>query len=72
MTCTFFDGGVMCWNPIHRLRLENGQHIFMDYNLFYGPVFYRDRRCSREIEDWWDDPLVCKAFELFLQKGEYC
>ncbi len=63
------DNGVVCFTRSFRIRLEDGRYIFMDWHRFCGPTFYADRAMNRLIDDWWDDPSICKALDWFTGRG---
>lgn len=69
MTCIRFPGGIMCVSPFYRLPLSDGRRVFMDWHNFCGPTFYRDKRSLRQIDNWWDDELICEALEWFQNRG---
>lgn len=35
----------------------------------YGPTFYRDRRETKVIEDWHEDPEIVRALTWFQKRG---
>lgn len=70
MTCIKIPGGIICMPKIFRLRLEDGRRVFGEVHSYFGPTFFRDRNHQREIEDWWDDPLICNAWEWFHKRGK--
>ena len=70
MTCLNFGTGILCYNPIYKLRLEDGRHVWMEWHSFFGPSFYRDRFFMREIQDWYDDPVICQALDWFIRRGK--
>lgn len=53
----------------YRLRLSDGRHVYMEWHKVLGPTLYRDRLCSREIEDWWEDDAICDAIVWFQKRG---
>ena len=55
---------------IFRLPLASGGRVFMEWHSYFGPTFYRDRACRREIDGWWDMPEVCAALEWFQERGK--
>lgn len=69
MTCISIGNGFVCVSPSFRLRLEDGRHVFMYWHDYCGPIFYKDRKESREIESWWEDKLICKALDWFQARG---
>lgn len=70
MVCIKIPNGIMCVSPFYRLRLDDGGYVFMDWHHFCGPTFYRDKWQNRMIDDWWDDPLICKALAWFEGRGK--
>ena len=70
MTCKLSPKAIICFNPSYRLRLSNGQHVFMAWHNYLGPLgFYKDKLERREIVEWWDNPLICEALEWFCKRG---
>ncbi len=70
MSCIHFAGGIICMSPFFRLRLADGRCVFMEWHSYLGPTIYRDRACSRQIDDWYDDVLICEALTWFVNRGE--
>lgn len=61
------------YTPSYRLRLDDGSYVFMPFYRYLGPMgFYRDRAELREIPDWWENPLICKALDWFCNRGNRC
>lgn len=54
---------------VFRLPLASGGRVFMEWHRYFGPSFWRDRRCTREIDDWYELPEICDALEWFQQRG---
>jgi len=69
MTCVPYQGSFICCASVFRLRLFDGTYVFMDFHHYCGPTFYKDRLCTREIEEWWEDPRLCRAFDWFVKRG---
>jgi hypothetical protein len=69
MTCVRIEHGFICLSPLHKLRLSDGSRVFMVWHNYLGPTFYRDRDECREIEDWFNSPLICNALDWFCQRG---
>jgi hypothetical protein len=69
MTCYRIPNGFVCVSPSYRLRLEDGAHVFMAWHHYCGPTFYRDKLERREIDEWWVNPLICKALDWFQGRG---
>lgn len=74
MACIYFSGrgfrGYICGVPLlFRLPLADGGRLFMEWHNYHGPTFFRDRQCVREIQDWWDNPLICDALDWFCKRG---
>ena len=61
--------GFVCVSPFYRLRLEDGTCVFMEFHRYCGPTFYRDRATTRDIPEWYDNPLICKALDWFVARG---
>lgn len=58
------------WIPTYRLRLDDGTYVFMVFHRVMGVMgFYRDKAERREITDWFNNPLICKAFDWFCNRG---
>ena len=70
MTCIRIPGGIITLNDSYRLRLEDGTCVFMSWHHYCGPVFYRDRSERRYIDEWWENPLIVKALDWFVGRGE--
>lgn len=69
MTCIRMHSAIVCVSPCFRLPLADGGRVYMDWHSYCGPTFYRDRALMRDIELWWDDPLICAALDWFLLRG---
>lgn len=69
MTCIKIEHGYVCVSPFFRLPLADGTRVFMSWHNYLGPMFFRDRDERREIEDWYDNPLICDALEWFTGRG---
>ena len=41
----------------------------MAWHNYLGPSFFRDRAERREIEDWFDNPLICDALGWFCERS---
>lgn len=71
MTCTRINNGfIYSSSSEYRLRLLDGRYIYMDWHYYCGPTFYKDKWLSRTIDDWWDDPMICKAVKWFVGRGK--
>lgn len=68
MTCFRIRRGFVCINKFARLRLADGRCVFVDMH-YYGPTLYRDRLCNREIERWYEDGLIVRAVNWFIERG---
>lgn len=62
--------GYFCFNPTFRLRLGDGRYVFMDWHRYCGPNFFYDRDLNRIVQSWWEDELICKALDWFIERGE--
>lgn len=69
MSCIKIPNGIICTYDLHRLRLEDGTCVFMSWHHYCGPEFYRDKMERRLIDEWWDNPLICKALDWFVGRG---
>ena len=63
--CRFCIGNRRVW----RLPLGTGGRVFMEWHHYFGPSFWRDRACTREIVTWYEDPEICAALEWFQGRG---
>lgn len=70
MTCIRIPGGIINLNDSYRLRLDDGTCVFMSWHHYCGPEFYRDRSERRYIDEWWENPLIVKALDWFVGRGE--
>lgn len=70
MSCTRIRGAIVCHSPSYRLRLADGTCVFMNWHHFCGPALYQDRAECREINDWYDHPLIVQAVDWFIMRGE--
>lgn len=64
--CMRCAGGVHVW----RLPLASGGRVFMEFHRYFGPSFFRDRACRREIELWYESPEICAALDWFVDRGK--
>lgn len=55
---------------VFRLRLASGTHVYVEWHRYLGPAFFRDRKCTREIEQWYEQPEICEALEWFQARGK--
>ena len=55
---------------VFRLPLASGGRVFMEWHRYFGPSFWRDRACTREIETWYEVPEICDALEWFQARGK--
>ncbi|MFV7439662.1 hypothetical protein ACLPJF_22085 [Pseudomonas vlassakiae] len=69
MTCVPIGVGYVCFSPAHRLRLADGTCVYLNWHSYLGPTFYRDRCEQREIEDWYENPLIVDALDWFCKRG---
>jgi len=70
MTCVRIPNGIVCFSPEYRLRLNDGGYVFMYWHSYCGPIFYKDRLMLREIEEWYENKLICDALDWFIGRGE--
>lgn len=70
MPCIRIAGGIVCMPKLARLRLADGRRVFMEMHSYFGPTFFRDRAYLREIQEWWDDPLIVQAWDWFYKRGQ--
>lgn len=69
MPCIRMPGRIICMPRTFRLPLADGRHVYLEAH-YLGPAFFRDRAGQREIEDWYDDPLIVQACDWFYGRGE--
>lgn len=69
MPCIRIANGVICLPGVFRLPLADGRRVFLETH-YLGPAFFRDRAGLREIEDWYDDPLIYQACGWFYGRGQ--
>lgn len=70
MTCYNFGNAVICTSAgYYRLRLLDGRYIFMEWHNYLGPIFFKDRAGTIEVESWWEDELLCEACNWFHRRG---
>ena len=70
MACVRIQNGFICRCNYHKLRLQDGNRVFMHWHCYLGPVFYKDKDMVRQIDDWDERPLIVNAFNWFLNRGE--
>lgn len=70
MTCHHIGNAIVCTQPAYRLPLADGRRIWMEWHHYCGPTFYRDRGLMRMIAEWDLDPLICKALDWFMSRGQ--
>lgn len=71
MTCLKVKSGFVCvGSKSKRLRLLDGSYVFMEWHSYAGPIFFKDKENTREIENWWDNELLAKAQEWFVNRGK--
>lgn len=71
MPCKIYQNMIVC-NPTagtYRLPLADGTMVYMDWHYWLGPIFYKDKNCLREIEDWYNNVLICDALDWFQKRG---
>lgn len=69
MTCVRIEHGFICGSPTYRLPLRDGTRVYMSWHNYLGPIFFRDRAETREIQDWYDNPLIIEALDWFTGRG---
>ena len=75
MGCVFIESSkvkaIVCGvnNSVYRLPLADGRRVYMEWHRYCGPTLYLDRQFKREIDDWWEDDLICEAIEWFQNRG---
>lgn len=42
----------------------------MEWHRYFGPSFWRDHACTREIETWYESPEICAALDWFVGRGK--
>ena len=69
MPCVNLGNMIICTSPVHKLRLSDGRSVWMESHGYCGPLFYRDRKLIREIEEWWEDGFIIEAFDWWNGRG---
>ncbi|KGF65595.1 hypothetical protein [Pseudomonas lutea] len=69
MACMRIEHGFVCGSPFFRLPLADGTRVYMSWHSYLGPLFFRDKHERREIEDWYESPLICDALDWFCKRG---
>lgn len=71
MTCKVYPKMIVCNHTAgtYRLPLSNGLRVYMDWHMYLGPIFFRDKMCTREIEEWYNDESICEALDWFQKRG---
>ena len=69
MTCLRIGGAIVCVSPFYRLPLSDGGRVYMEWHSYLGPMFFKDRASERPIDDWYEDPLICRALDWFIGRG---
>nr|DAM64888.1 MAG TPA: hypothetical protein [Caudoviricetes sp.] len=69
MTCIRIGNAIVTIYDTFRLRLEDGTCVFMSWHHYCGPDFYRDKAGRRCIDEWWENPLIVKALDWFVGRG---
>lgn len=70
MPCIRIPNGIITLTDFYRLRLSDGTCVFMDWHWYCGPTFFRDKGQMREIDNWWENPLICDALDWFTGRGK--
>lgn len=68
MPCYHIGNAIISTTNQYRLRLGNGGYVWMDWHNYLGPLFFRDRLLTRELEFWYEDPYICEALDWFLER----
>lgn len=69
MTCVRIPSGIITLTNSHRLRLSDGTCVFMDWHVWCGPAFFKDRDNRRMLDEWWENPLIVDALDWFIARG---
>lgn len=69
MTCIRIEHGFVCSSNYYRLRLNDGRYIYMMYHHYLGPMFFEDKLCKREIDNWYEDKEILGALIWFQNRG---
>jgi hypothetical protein len=69
MPCINYGNAIVCISPFFRLRLADGGYVYMSWHNYCGPTFFHDKHENRMIDDWWENPLICKALDWFTGRG---
>jgi len=70
MPCHHIGNMIICTSPSFRLRLENGDHVFMSWHRYSGPEFFYDKKETRWIDKWWENKLITNALDWFIARGK--
>ena len=71
MGCTIYTNNIVCNHTAgtYRLPLADGTRVYMDWHTYLVPIFFKDKGCTREIKDWYENPLICDALDWFQKRG---
>lgn len=71
MGCEIYPNLIVCNHTTgtYRLPLADGTRVYMDWHEYLGPIFFKDKQCFREIEYWYNNPLICDALDWFQKRG---
>ena len=71
MTCLKISNGIVCFgNKAIRMRLLDGSYVYMEWHTYAGPIFYKDKANTREIEEWWENELLVQVQDWFVKRGK--
>lgn len=71
MGCEIYQNMFVCNHTAgtYRLPLADGTRVYRDWHDYLGPIFFKDKMCLREIEDWYNNELICDALDWFQKRG---
>lgn len=73
MTCIVIGHGkertIVCVSPWYRLPLADGTRIYMEWHRYCGPTFFKNKNCTKEVVEWYENPLICEALDWFCKRG---
>lgn len=70
--CVQCWGGFMTLTPLVRLRTPDGGYVYMEWQNYCGPTFYRDRAGVRELpmDDAEELIPIWDALEWWISRGK--
>ena len=70
MTCILIKNGIICTTNANfmKLALKDGQEVWFEDNLLFGPFFWYDEDWTNEFERWWDNEELSKFVDDYYPK----